>query len=77
MNILKDLFIALIKIYRFVISPFFPNSCKFHPTCSSYALICFQKFSFFKALRKSVIRLLKCNPWFNTGGIDDPIEGEK
>tara|TARA_B100001027_G_C16250741_1_gene324276 strand:+ start:1324 stop:1557 length:234 start_codon:yes stop_codon:yes gene_type:complete len=77
MNILKDLFIALIKIYRFVLSPFFPNSCKFHPTCSSYALICFQKFSFFKALRKSVIRLLKCNPWFNTGGIDDPIEGEK
>tara|TARA_B100000941_G_C28501180_1_gene554323 strand:- start:1202 stop:1435 length:234 start_codon:yes stop_codon:yes gene_type:complete len=77
MNILKDLFIALIKIYRFVLSPFFPNSCKFHPTCSSYALICFHKFSFFKALRKSVIRLLKCNPWFNTGGIDDPIEGEK
>ena len=63
--------IVLIKLYKFFLSPFFLNSCKFEPTCSSYALECFKKFNFFKAFYKSSIRILKCNPWFKTGGYDD------
>ena len=69
-------FIVIIKVYRFLISPFFPNSCKFEPTCSTYALECFKNYNFFKATYKSFLRILKCNPWFNTGGYD-PIEREK
>tara|TARA_B100000242_G_scaffold293456_1_gene271639 strand:- start:702 stop:938 length:237 start_codon:yes stop_codon:yes gene_type:complete len=76
MKILNYFFIALIKIYKIFISPFFVNSCKFEPTCSTYALECFRNYNFFKALIKTSMRLLKCNPWFNTGGLDRP-EDEK
>lgn len=69
--------ILIIKIYRFFISPFFPNSCKFEPTCSGYALECFKNYNFMKAFLMSFIRILKCNPWFNTGGYDHPIKKEK
>ena len=64
--------ILLIKFYKFFLSPFFYNSCKFEPSCSSYALECFQKFNILKATYKSIIRILKCNPWFKTGGHDKP-----
>ena len=68
--------IFLIKVYKLFLSPFFLNSCKFYPTCSSYALHCFKNYNFFKACYKSILRILKCNPWFNTGGYD-PIEEER
>ena len=34
-------------------------------------------YNFIKATYKAFLRILKCNPWFNTGGIDNPIEEEK
>ena len=76
MKYLNFPFILLIKLYKFFISPFFFNSCKFQPTCSTYALECFKNYNIFKALYKSFIRVLKCNPWFNTGGIDNPTNKE-
>ena len=45
--------------------------CKFTPSCSEYAKICFQNYSFFKALLKSLWRIFRCNPW-SKGGIDLP-----
>ncbi len=76
MKYLNFPFILLIKLYKFFISPFFFNSCKFQPTCSTYALECFKNYNIFKALYKSFIRVLKCNPWFNTGGFDNPTNKE-
>tara|TARA_B100000941_G_C28170944_1_gene382197 strand:- start:23 stop:262 length:240 start_codon:yes stop_codon:yes gene_type:complete len=69
-NYLNLPFILLIKFYRFFISPFFSGSCKFEPSCSSYALECFKNYNLIKAFYKTIIRIFKCNPWFNTGGID-------
>jgi len=77
MKILNLPFIIIIKLYKFLVSPFFNNSCKFVPSCSSYALDCFKNYNLVKALYKSSIRILKCNPWFNTGGIDEAIEKEE
>ena len=75
MNIIINFpFILLIKLYKFFLSPFFYNSCKFEPSCSSYALECFQNYNILKATYKSVIRILKCNPWFKTGGYDKPTK---
>ena len=68
--------ILLIKFYKFFLSPFFYNKCKFEPTCSTYALNCFREFNFFTATFKSIIRIIKCNPWFNTGGYDYPSKKE-
>ena len=70
MKILNLPFIIIIKFYKFFVSPFFSNSCKFEPSCSTYALECFENYNLLKALYKSFVRIIKCNPWFNTGGID-------
>ena len=45
--------------------------------CSSYALDCFKNYNLLKALYKTTVRILKCNPWFNTGGVDEAVKGDK
>ncbi len=45
--------------------------CRFYPTCSFYALECFEKHSFLVAFLMTIKRLLKCHP-LNKGGIDLP-----
>jgi len=64
---MKKLVIKLIKSYQ----RNYPHRgrCKYHPTCSTYALGCFQKFNFFKASFLSMKRIIKCNP-FSKGGYD-------
>ena len=69
-------FIAINKNLQIFNKSFFYNSCKFEPTCSNYAIECFTKFNFFKAFYKTLVRILKCNPWFNTGGYDYPSKKE-
>ncbi len=69
---MKYIFIYLIKFYQKFISPIFPPSCRFYPTCSQYSLEAFQKYGVFKGFYKSAWRILRCNP-FNKGGYD-PLE---
>ncbi len=68
---MKALVRLLIRGYQRGISPLFPARCKYYPSCSEYALECFRKYSFFKALAKSCWRILRCNPWSH-GGVDHP-----
>ena len=77
MRLINLPFILIIKTYKFFLSPFFYNSCRFEPSCSSYALICFEKYNIFKAFYMTSIRILKCNPWFHSDRIDNPFEKEK
>ena len=72
MQIINKILIILIKFYKFLISPFFQNSCRFEPSCSSYCIECLKNYNLFKALFFSVKRILKCNPWFGNGGYDHP-----
>lgn len=62
--------ILAIRIYRLLLSPsvgllsrigLLKPSCIFYPTCSEYSLICFQKYDFFTAFRKSLNRIGRCN----------------
>ena len=76
MKLLNYPFIFLIKLYKYFLSPFFKNSCKFYPSCSTYALKCFEEYNLVTAFLKSLIRILKCNPWFNSGGYDSPLKKE-
>ncbi|MGB0198894.1 MAG: membrane protein insertion efficiency factor YidD [Flavobacteriaceae bacterium] len=64
-------FVLLIKIYQTLISPFFPATCRFSPTCSSYSLEAFQKYGPIKGLWLSVKRIGKCHPWGGKGY--DPV----
>jgi len=57
----------LIKTYRLCISPLLGQTCRFHPTCSEYALEAFRKKPFFSALWFTVKRLAKCGPWHKGG----------
>jgi putative membrane protein insertion efficiency factor len=61
----------LIKFYQKYLSIISFGSCRYHPTCSSYAVIQFENNSFFKALWFTTIRIFKCNPLFD-GGFDYP-----
>ena len=61
--------IAVIKGYRFLLSPFIGPCCRFHPTCSDYALQALSTHGFLKGAWLALLRLLRCHP-FSTGGYD-------
>ena len=70
---MKYLLIGLLKAYRLVVSPLYGNVCRYHPSCSAYAL---RAVEFHGALRGSWLaarRLLSCHPWA-PGGYE-PVPG--
>ncbi|MDF1756739.1 MAG: membrane protein insertion efficiency factor YidD [Legionellaceae bacterium] len=64
-----------IKMYKLIVSPYLPSSCRFHPSCSEYALQAFSQYGFFKGLRLTLCRLLRCHPWANSGY--DPVPNKE
>tara|TARA_Y100000590_G_scaffold331558_1_gene376749 strand:- start:248 stop:487 length:240 start_codon:yes stop_codon:yes gene_type:complete len=76
MKIFTYFLIYIIKFYKIVISPIFPNSCRFEPTCSQYCIDSLKTYGLIKGLTKSITRVVKCNPWFGYGGYD-PVKNEK
>jgi len=66
---INKIFIALIRFYQYLISPLFPPSCRFYPTCSEYGIQAFRKYPFYRAFWLTAWRVLRCNP-FNKGGYD-------
>jgi len=67
--LINKLLIMLIKGYQNYLSPFLAPSCRFVPTCSSYAIEALKKYGVLKGLRLAVLRLCKCHP-FHPGGVD-------
>ncbi|MFC1883550.1 membrane protein insertion efficiency factor YidD [Thermodesulfobacteriota bacterium] len=61
--------VGLIVVYQRAISPFFPSSCRFHPTCSTYALQTIKKNGIIRGGVMALIRICKCHP-FHPGGYD-------
>ena len=61
--------IFLIKAYRYLLSPLFGPSCRYHPTCSSYAITAVNRFGITKGLWLAVRRIGRCHPW-HEGGYD-------
>jgi len=67
--------LLIIRLYQKWISPLFPPSCRFYPTCSEYAYQSLKVHGFFRGSWYSVIRVLKCHP-FHPGGFD-PVKEKK
>jgi uncharacterized protein len=65
------LFIGLIKIYQYTISPMLGASCRYTPTCSQYGIEAFKKYGVFKGGYLTIKRILSCNPWGGHG--HDPV----
>ena len=61
--------LLLIKAYRSFISPLFPPTCRFQPTCSQYALEAIAQYGTFKGGWLAIKRILRCHP-FHPGGYD-------
>lgn len=66
---MKQIPLAMIRFYQRWISPLFPNTCRFHPSCSQYAHDAISKYGIVKGCLLAGWRLLRCNP-YNKGGFD-------
>lgn len=71
-KIISSILLLPIYFYRAVISPLFPPSCRFTPTCSQYAIDAIKKKGPFKGLYLAIRRILRCHPWGGSGY--DPVE---
>ncbi len=66
---LKKIFILAVRGYQKFISPLFPPSCRYYPTCSQYTLEALRKFGAIRGTLMGGARILRCNPW-SKGGVD-------
>ena len=66
---MSKIVIALVRFYQYFVSPLFGPSCRFHPSCSHYAIEALQKFGLIKGSFLTLRRVLRCHPG-NPGGYD-------
>ena len=69
MSALRAVFVAPVRLYQRAISPALPQRCKYHPSCSSYAVEAVRRYGILRGLLLAAWRLLRCNPWSH-GGVD-------
>jgi hypothetical protein len=68
---IKTIFVNIIKLYQYTISPLLGPHCRFNPTCSNYAIESIKKHNILKALFIIIKRISRCHPWGESG--DDPV----
>ena len=66
---MKHVAIGLVRIYRVALSPFTAGCCKYHPSCSQYAIDALRRYGLVRGTVLAAWRLLRCNPWSH-GGVD-------
>ena len=71
---MAKLLIACIRVYQKALSPVFPPSCRFYPTCSEYAVQVLREYGVWRGLLKGTWRVLRCHP-LSRGGVDLPVPG--
>ncbi|MDQ6930962.1 MAG: membrane protein insertion efficiency factor YidD [Candidatus Eremiobacteraeota bacterium] len=60
---------GVLRLYKILISPLLPPSCRFYPTCSQYAAEAIAKHGAVRGVSLAVKRVGRCHPW-HPGGID-------
>lgn len=68
---INAVFILLIRFYQAAISPLFPPTCRYTPTCSAYAVDALKKHGPFKGGWLALRRIMRCHPWGGHG--HDPV----
>ena len=66
---MSKLLIALVRLYKIVVSPLLGHHCRFYPSCSSYAEQAIAEHGAIKGCYLAMRRLGKCHPW-HEGGVD-------
>ena len=60
---MKQILTWLVRGYQRFISPLFPPSCRYYPTCSTYMIQALQRHGAVKGLLMGIARILRCNPF--------------
>jgi putative membrane protein insertion efficiency factor len=61
--------VAVLQVYRALVSPLYGETCRFYPSCSAYALEALRQYGLVRGTLLTTWRLMRCNPW-NAGGVD-------
>lgn len=61
--------IAVVRGYRYLLSPWWGNQCRFSPTCSEYAIQALRRHGAWKGSLLALRRISRCHPW-HAGGFD-------
>jgi putative membrane protein insertion efficiency factor len=75
MPIVRRIATLPIRAYQVVLSPLLGGRCKYHPSCSHYAVQAVERYGILRGLVLAAWRLLRCNP-FSRGGYD-PVEEQR
>jgi len=73
---MRKLLIGFITLYRYALSPFLGNNCRYHPTCSCYTQEAISRYGVVRGGWLGVKRISRCHPW-HEGGIDPVPDLEK
>jgi putative membrane protein insertion efficiency factor len=63
----SKLAIYLVLLYRAALRPLMPSGCRFHPTCSQYAIDAINKHGALRGMYHAIKRVMRCHPWGGRG----------
>ena len=68
-RVVRELLLTPLQLYRRVISPILGPHCRYHPSCSEYAVEAVRRYGLVRGGVLAVWRVMRCNPWSH-GGVD-------
>lgn len=71
-KIITYILIGVVRIYQFGISPYFPDACRYQPTCSQYMIDSIKEWGILKGTWLGLKRIGSCHPWGGNGY--DPVK---
>jgi len=66
---MQKILVMLLKVYQYLVSPWFGQTCRFYPSCSCYAIEAVEKRGVLMGLWLTIRRIGRCHPW-HPGGFD-------
>jgi putative membrane protein insertion efficiency factor len=66
---MRSLLILLVRAYQLFLGPLLPSACRYHPTCSAYAIEALERHGAWRGLILAIRRIGRCHP-FHAGGYD-------